>query len=378
MRMNEQVERAAAALRGHGLDAALLTSPHNVCYVGGYAAPIEAGPSPFAGGPSVALLDAGGRVTLIVPDIEEDAARAHGQADAVVAYPAFGYRARHDQPANAWAALRRVLRETGTTRGALGVEDTTLPRSLERAILADFEALRLEDATAALAEARLVKTPGEIAILRRAIGLTAVGQEAARHLLRPGTTEIALFAGLRGAMEDAAGRRLPVAGDLVAGADRTANIGGWPLARTIEEGDLVLVDLAPRLDGYWGDSCNTLCAGEPTAEHRRMLRATTEALAKGVAAARPGLRAAELDRVCRGHVEGFGYAYPHHSGHALGTTVHESPRLVPYEGMPLQTGMVLALEPAAYVPGVGGVRSEHVILVTEGDAEVLSSFAHGF
>ncbi len=376
--MNEQVERAATALRGHGLDAALLTSIHNVCYLGGYAAPIEIGPSPFAGGPSVALLDARGRVTLIVPDLEEGAARATGQADAVVTYPAFGYRERYDQPANEWAALRRVLRDTGTTRGALGVEDTTLPLSLARAIQMEFETLRLEDATAALAEARRVKTDDEIAKLRRAIALTDRGQEAARRLLRPGMTEIALFAGLRGAMEEAAGHRLPVAGDLVAGAERTVNVGGWPLSRTIDAGDLALVDLAPRLGGYWGDSCNTLCAGEPTAAHRRMLQATTEALAKGIAAARPGLRAAELDAVCRGHVEGFGYAYPHHSGHALGTTVHESPRLVPYEDMPLQAGMILALEPAAYVPSVGGVRSEHVILVTEGEAEVLSHFDHGF
>lgn len=376
--MNEQVERAVTALRGRGLSAALLTSLHNVCYVSGYAVPIEAGPSPFAGAPDLALLDAGGHVILIVPDLEESAARASGQADVVVAYPAFGYRERYDQPANAWAALRRVLRETGTTSGTLGVEATTLPLSLERALREEFEALRLEDATAALAEARLIKTAGEIAKLRAAIDLTAVGQAAARRLLRPGMTEIALFAGLRAAMEEAAGQRLPITGDLVSGAERTANVGGWPLGRPIEEGDLILVDLAPRLDGYWGDSCNTLCAGEPTAEHRRMFQATTAALDKGVVAARPGLRAAELDAVCRGHVESFGYAYPHHGGHALGTTVHESPRLVPYEDMPLQAGMVLALEPAAYVPGVGGVRSEHVILVTDGPAEVLSSFAHGF
>jgi len=64
-----------------------------------------------------------------------------------------------------------------------------------------------------------------------------------------------------------------------------------------------------------------------------MIRATTEALAKGIAAAHAGLRASELDAVCRAHVESYGYAYPHHSGHALGTTVHEDPRLVPYETM---------------------------------------------
>ncbi len=376
--MNERVARATAAMRAHGLDAALLSSPHNVCYVSGYEVPIEAGPSTFAGGPDLALIDAAGRVTLIVPDLEANAARAAAQVDAVVSYAAFGYTERYDQPANLWKELARVLRESNIAGGTLGIERTFLPTSIERAILAGFEGFTIADATPSLAEARLVKTAEEIERLRLAVDLTAVGQNAARLYLTPGISEIALFTRVRGAMEEAAGHRVAIAGDLVAGADRTANAGGWPASRIIDENALAIVDLAPRLDGYWGDSCNTLCAGEPSPEHRRMIRATTEALAKAIEAARPGLRAAELDAVCRGHVESFGYAYGHHSGHALGTTVHEDPRLVPYEPMPLQAGMVLALEPGAYIQGVGGVRTEHVILIAESGAEVLSSFAHGF
>src|SRR5437588_1548763 len=109
MAMNERVTRATAALRAHGLDAALLSSPHNVCYVSGYEVPIEAGPSAFAGGPDLALLDAQGRVTLIVPDLEVGAAGAGAQVDTIVSYAAFGYQQRYDQAANEWAELRRVL-----------------------------------------------------------------------------------------------------------------------------------------------------------------------------------------------------------------------------------------------------------------------------
>jgi Xaa-Pro dipeptidase len=375
--MNERLARVTAAMRAHGLDAALLSSPHNVCYVSGYEVPIEAGPSAFAGGPDLALVDADGRVTLIVPDLEASAARAAAQVDAVVSYAAFGHLERYDQPANLWHELVRALRQSNIAGGTLGIEPLFLPAYLERAIRAGFEAFTIADATAALAEARLVKTADEIDRLRLAVDLTAAGQNAARLYLAPGMSEIALFTRVRGAMEEAAGHRVAIAGDTVSGADRTANAGGWPSDRIIEEHDLVIADLAPRFDGYWGDSCNTLCAGEPTAQYRRMIQATTEALAKAVEAARPGLRASELDAVCRGHVESFGYVYGHHSGHALGTTVHEAPRLVPYEQMPLQAGMVLAVEPGAYVPGVGGIRTEHVILITESGADVLSSFPHG-
>jgi Xaa-Pro dipeptidase len=364
-------------MRAHDLDAALLSSPHNVCYVSAYEVPIEAGPSAFAGGPDLALIDASGRVTLIVPDLEAGAARAAAEVDAVVSYAAFSHLERLDQPDNLWKELSRALRDGNISGGTLGIEPAFLPTYLAQAIRAGFEAFTIADATAALAEARLVKTAEEIERLRLAVDLTAVGQNAARLYLEDGMSEIALFARVRGAIEEAAGHRVAIAGDLVAGIDRTANAGGWPTDRVIEAQDLVIADLAPRLDGYWGDSCNTLCAGEPSAQHRRMIQATTEALARAVEAARPGLRAADLDAVCRGHVESYGYAYGHHSGHALGTTVHEAPRLVRYEPMPLQAGMVLAVEPGAYVQGVGGIRTEHVILITERGAEVLSSFPHG-
>ena len=376
--MNERVARALQALQDRGLDAALLSSPHNVCYVSGYAVPIETGPSPFAGGPTLALLDAQCQVTLLVPDTDENAARAASDADTVVSYPAFSYQKRLDQAADEAAALQRVVRETGAARGRLGIELTSLPVHLAHALQDSCAGLHLGDAASALAAARLVKTGDEVAHLRRAIDLTAVGQQAAREALQPHVSELALFSAIRAAMEAAAGRRLPLVSDLLAGAERTVTMSGAPTSYTIQPGDPVIVDLAPRLDGYWGDSCNTLCLGAPTAEQQRMHRATTEALAKGIAAARPGVTAAALDAVCRRHVERYGYAYPHHSGHALGTTVHEDPRLVPYEDMVLQAGMVLALEPAAYVPGVGGVRTEHVILVADGPAEVLSSFAHQF
>lgn len=113
--MTERVERAMQALQHYGLNAALLSSPHNVCYVSGYAVPIETGPSPFAGGPTLALLDAQRQVTLIVPDTDEAAARAGSDADTVVSYPAFSYQDRLDQVAAEAAALQRIVQETGLT-----------------------------------------------------------------------------------------------------------------------------------------------------------------------------------------------------------------------------------------------------------------------
>jgi Xaa-Pro aminopeptidase len=75
----------------------------------------------------------------------------------------------------------------------------------------------------------------------------------------------------------------------------------------------------------------------------------------------------------RSAVRAQGYAvYPHHSGHGLGVAYHEEPRIVPYNTLALEPGMLLALEPGVYVPGVGGVRLEDVLLVTADGCEVLT------
>jgi Xaa-Pro aminopeptidase len=88
---------------------------------------------------------------------------------------------------------------------------------------------------------------------------------------------------------------------------------------------------------------------------------------------RPGLRASDLDQSLRDALRKAGYSpHPHHSGHGFGTTYHEEPRIVPYNNDRLETGMVIALEPGVYLPGVGGVRLEHALLVTADGCEVLT------
>ncbi len=83
-------------------------------------------------------------------------------------------------------------------------------------------------------------------------------------------------------------------------------------------------------------------------------------------AVKPGLRAAELDALGRSRMD-----YPHHTGHGLGVTPHQFPRIVPDATWTLEPGMVIALEPGTY-PGPWGVRVERVAVVTEGGCEVLS------
>jgi Xaa-Pro aminopeptidase len=210
-----------------------------------------------------------------------------------------------------------------------------------------------------------VKDEDEIALIRRAIALCDAGQAETRAGAAPGVTELELWSAMRLAVETEAGARTPIVADLVAGP-RTGETGGAPSNRRIEEGDLVLVDLVPRRDGYWGDCCATFAVGEPSAKSVKHHRRAHDRLERVLEAVRPGAVAGDLDTLAR-----EGLDYPHHSGHGLGAGWHEEPRIVPGSATVLDEGMVVAFEPGSYGEGEG-VRVEQVVLVTPDGCEVLS------
>jgi Xaa-Pro aminopeptidase len=179
-------------------------------------------------------------------------------------------------------------------------------------------------------------------------------------------------------MEVAAGGRVCVVGELSAGRDRAAAVFDWPRNHVLAEGDPVVVDLAPRVAGYWGDSCNTLViGGQPDAEQRRVLAAARAGIERAREALRPGITAAAFDAEVRGAVVAAGgIDFLHHAGHGIGTSVHENPRLVPGDRTVLEPGMVIMVEPATYLPGIASARLEWMFLVTEAGNEILSTFEH--
>ena len=355
-----------------GADWAILTSPDTVCYATGHDVPIEAGPSPFAGGPSCAIVGTDGTAALVVANPEETAARG-SRAARVTAYEGFGDRRQAPVVDNFLAALATTLTDLDMG-GAIAVERTSFPDTVRGAL--GERAAKYLDIDAALWRQRAAKTAAEIDALRACAGLTAIGQDAGLAAARPGRSELELFADVRCAMERAAGARLPVTGDLLTGVDRTARFTGWPVERVVGADDPIIFDLAPRHRGYWGDSCNTVHLGTPSGAFDRMYTTVTRAFAHAADVLRPGLRAGAFDAEVRGVVRADGYDYPHHTGHGIGTSVHEYPRLVPEETAVLEAGMVVMVEPGAYVPGVGGVRLEKMFLLTADGNECLSPFEH--
>jgi Xaa-Pro aminopeptidase len=174
-------------------------------------------------------------------------------------------------------------------------------------------------------------------------------------------------------MELEAGTRVPVLPDLMSGP-RLLEVGRPPTDRRIEAGELALCDLAARGPlGYWADSCTTICVGRPTDEMQRLHDAVRRTLDRGIALARPGVVAGDLDAELRAMMAEAGYTWPHHAGHAVGAGYHEEPRIVPGSTVPLDENMVIALEPGGFGNGIGA-RVEHVVVVTPSGGRILTDY----
>lgn len=366
--MDERLAKTIAAIKACGADWGLLTSPEGVAYATGHIVPIEAGPSPFAGGPCLAIVGTGGQCGLVITNLEEGTA---AWADPIVTYQGFSYQQPTDIHANYKEATDRLAKDM-RLGGIIAIEEQSFPLSLYP--LVDGRERRPLDLS--LKRERAIKTPAEIALLRRAAQVASIGQRAFLEAARAERSELEIFADIRLAMESAAGERLPVTGDLITGMERTSAFMGWPGNRKLEAGDPLICDLAPRVAGYWGDSCASSMLGDSSPGYRKLYTAAKTALDRAIETVRPGVVIADLDRLLQDHVRRHGYHYAHHSGHSIGTGVHEWPRIVSYEMESLRKDMIIMVEPTAFDPDVGGVRLEFMLQVTDGGCEVLTDFEH--
>ena len=359
--------RALQTAREAGGDVLLASDIGTVRWLSGRSAEIEYGPGNWTVGTHVLVTPGGG--AIICPEEEQSLAPVPS-GYSLETYEAFTMSPELVPEERAATALKRVLARAQVGAGAtVAIESAALPAALLDALTPR----RTVSIGSAIRIARAVKDAAEIALIRRAAELANVGQRAFRRHLQEGISEVELWSLLHGEMEQAAGTRVPVLPDLMFG-DGCLEIGRPPTDRRLVLGELALCDLVPRRDGYWADSCVTIASGRPSAGALSIHAAAMRALEIGIRNARPGTTAGELDRLVRSSMAERGYTYPLHTGHGVGASGHEEPRIVPGATLILEEGMVVALEPGAYV-APDGVRIEHLMAVRPSGGELLTDYA---
>ncbi len=373
--MTNRIKRLQNIGNIKNIDAFLFTSLSTIKCLSGYFYDFAIGPSPFQLLPAALLVAPSQNSCIIIADNEFFEKHDVGLKLSIKPYVSYVYEKPLDFTAQFLVKLHEAIKENKLQNAKLGIEQNSLPFVVSQSIKSKYPNLQLVDVTGEITHLKAIKDHDEIDNIRKATALCDIGQAAVLKHAKAGMTELELFSLIRTEMEASVGKRVPIMLDLVSGA-RTEEGGGSPSNKTILKGDLILSDLTPCLNGYWGDTCNTFAIGKPTVEQSSNFKLVQQALDSAIDFIRPGIKAKEVDKLLRKHFLSVG-EYAHHSGHGVGTNCHEEPRIVPYNEMLLEENMVIALEPAIYINGYG-IRLEHLLLVTETGCETISKFKHCF
>jgi len=221
---------------------------------------------------------------------------------------------------------------------------------------------------------RARKDADEVEKLRAAIRVAEQAFQSVRAWLRPGLAEREIAAQLAYEMQKlgAQGETFPT---IVAAGANSSLPHYEPGDARLAENQLLLIDWGARVAWYGSDLTRVVWLGALSTQMRAVFDVVRAAHDRAIEAVRPGIKAKAVDHVAREVIRkaGYGKQFNHGLGHGLGIVAHESPRVAKTSADVLQPGMVITIEPGVYLPGVGGVRLEDDVLVTETGYEVLSS-----
>ena len=164
-------------------------------------------------------------------------------------------------------------------------------------------------------------------------------------------------------------------GPIVAFGEHAAEPHHRACHRALAEGDVIKMDFGAMVAGYHADMTRTVAFGEPASELRKVHDVVAAAQQAGIDALRPGVVAGDVDRAARSVIDdaGYGERFTHSLGHGVGLEIHEGPWLRRDGEDVLPVGAVVTVEPGVYLPGMGGVRIEDSVEVTEGGTRVLGT-----
>jgi Xaa-Pro aminopeptidase len=226
---------------------------------------------------------------------------------------------------------------------------------------------------------RAVKSDAEIALIRRSVQVNSEAFARTLKRIRVGLRELEIAAELEFQMKTL-GCEKPAFDTIVAAGERSALPHAHPTARRVQGNELLLIDMGATLDGYTSDMTRMAHFGPPPKRVRELYRAVLEAQLAGINAVRPGVAVDKVDAACRDVLKRheLDKEFVHSTGHGLGLEIHEAPKIGKKVKMKLRAGMVITIEPGAYIPGFGGVRIEDTALVTERGCEVLTPTSKEF
>jgi Xaa-Pro aminopeptidase len=270
------------------------------------------------------------------------------------------------------AALREGVEQSLTNAAHVAVDPNEVTQ-------AQFETLRTQTTATMVPTAGVVqhlrrrKTEAEIARMKRAAACTDAALAECVEMMRHRPTERDVRDELEYRMRRH-GADGPSYDTIVATGPNGARPHHRPTSTVIESGHSVVIDVGALVDGYHSDMTRTYLIGDVDPIMRQMHDVVRESQLAGLAAVRAGVTAGDVDKVCRDIIADAGMAdlFIHSTGHGVGLQIHEQPWVRTAMPEPLQPGEVVTVEPGVYREGLGGVRIEDLVVVTESGCNILT------
>lgn len=232
----------------------------------------------------------------------------------------------------------------------------------------------LQPVSGLIEKIRMIKMPEEVSILKAA---AKIADDAFEHIcgfIKAGQTELQISNELEFFMRRQ-GATSSSFDTIVASGLRSALPHGVATDKIVEQGDMITLDYGALYNGYISDITRTVAVGEPSEKMKEIYQIVLDAQILGVEKIGPGMTGIEADAIARDYIKskGYGEAFGHSTGHGIGLEVHEGPGLSFKSQTVLEPGMAVTVEPGIYLPGIGGVRIEDDILITESGNERLTN-----
>jgi len=350
-----RIDKACALMKANSIDAIYLNSGTNLYYFTG----TRWGASERMVG---AILSANGELQYIAPYFEIPTINGYKLMDGKVN----GWQ-EHESP---YKIFGEILNLMGVSNGVIGL-DESCPFFISDGLAGAQANYTFVNAKAITAGCRMCKSATELALLQRAKDMTLEVHKSAAKILRDGisTQEVNQFI-------DAAHRAVGAPKGsyfcIVLFGEDTAYPHGVSHPKTLELGDMVLIDTGCQLEGYNSDITRSYVFGEPTERDREVWNQEKASQAAGFQAAKLGHGCGTVDDAARAYLQqqGYGPGYatpglPHRTGHGIGLDIHEWPYLVSSDTTPLDVGMCFSNEPMICIPGEFGIRLEDHFYMTE-------------
>lgn len=346
--MQKRLRRIEEELQERGLDALLVTHLPNVRYLTG-----------FSGTNGLCLIRRDKAYFLTDFRYEE---QSHEEVKGMRIAIAKNSLFEEVEKRKLFRGMRRV-----------GIEGNYLPYAEYQKLKKTFKRVRFVPQADLVESISAIKDEREIELITKAARISDKVFHQVLGLLRPGIRELEISAEIS-YLHKTSGAERDAFETIVASGSRGALPHGVASEKRIRKGEFVTLDFGCVYRGYCCDITRTVAIGDPGRKLRQVYQIVCDAQVHAIEAAKTGMVAKELDKVARNYItkKGFGQYFGHSLGHGIGLQIHEPPRISSQSTYKLQQGNVITIEPGIYLPGLGGVRIEDDIVVTNGKSVVLN------